>query len=151
MRPKTSSITLEEASDLLRRVGVRRTIARVNLLRCLADLDAPQTQAQISERLAPHGFDGSTVFRGLTDLTEAGLVVRIDAGDRIWRFELRDRDPMGVLDPNHHPHVVCIHCGRLACLSHAVADVNPGAAEGWTIHGLVLRGTCPVCHGSKGQ
>jgi len=142
----SDDISLSIASEMLREVGLRRTIARINLLKCLADQTTPLTQAEITEKLSPHGFDSSTVFRGLTDLTEAGLVVRIDAGDRIWRFELHDRNPDGTRANHHHPHIYCHQCGQLVCLEYKIIEMLRGSVDGWGIEDLIICGTCPDCH-----
>lgn len=138
-------ISLELASEMLKGVGLRRTVARVNLLQCLAAQTAPRTQSEIGEELAVHGFDDSTIFRGLTDLTESGLVVRIDAGDRVWRFELHDRNADGSLAPHHHSHITCQQCGKLTCLNLSTTDQFCNAVDDWTIEDLILRGTCAEC------
>lgn len=136
---------LEEASQLLKSVGLRRTVARINLLQCLAIQTAPRTQAEIGERLSAHGFDDSTIFRGLTDLTEAGLVVRIDAGDHMWRFELHDRNEDGSKSAQHHPHAICTQCGSVICMTSSLLDDSRQLAPEWDIHSVTFSGICEQC------
>ena len=145
MTSRTSELTLQTANDLLKEVGLRRTIARTHLLQCLASQPTPRTQMEVSDLLAAHGFDASTIFRGLNDLVEAGLVNRIDVGDRIWRFEYRNDGPEGVGDRERHPHIVCTRCGRIDCLSPGlIRTVDDSLAE-WAIEDVVFKGCCKTC------
>ncbi|MCA9077898.1 MAG: transcriptional repressor [Planctomycetaceae bacterium] len=145
MPAKEAPISLESAGDLLKKAGLRKTVARVHLLQCLASQTGPRTQAEINADLEPHGFDSSTIFRGLTDLTSSGLVVRLDTGDRIWRFELHDRTSDGDRTERHHPHVVCVECGTLWCLPTDTIERFSDKIPGWQISDLLLRGTCKAC------
>lgn len=138
-------LSLDDAVALLKETGLRKTVARTHLLQCVADLASPKTQAEICELLSEHGFDTSTIFRGLADLTEAGLVVRIDPGDHIWRFEMRDRDSNGKLKSTHHPHVICTRCGTMRCLQNNLLQNCEQEIHGWTVDELNLRGLCPQC------
>ncbi|QDT35386.1 Fur family transcriptional regulator [Thalassoglobus polymorphus] len=145
MRNKHSQLSRVEAHSLLKKMGLRKTVARTNLLQCLAEQTSLKSQAEICELLAPHGFDTSTIFRGLTDLIEAGLVVRIDTGDRIWRFELHDRDPDGKLQPTHHPHAICTSCGEVICLQPELLEKLAQLVSGWSLSEFILSGVCPEC------
>jgi len=145
MNAQTLNDRVEKASELLKSVGLRRTIARINLLQCLAAQETPATQSEISDKLSVQGFDASTIFRGLTDLTEAGLAIRIDVGDRIWRFELRDRDANGQPSERHHPHAVCLRCGRVACLPSSLAGQFDEISPDWLVSDLIVRGICDHC------
>lgn len=44
----------------------------------------------------------TTIYRELTFLTEAGLVVQVDLGERKKRYESSTR--------GHHHHLVCLNC-----------------------------------------
>lgn len=85
--------------------------------------------------------DYSTVFRAVGVLEGKGLIQRIDLGDGLSRYEAR-RD--------HHEHVRCDSCGRVAEVQGCVVE---GAAReieritGYrlTSHSLVFSGVCPEC------
>ncbi len=49
------------------------------------------SHADIATALAPEGWDRATVYRNLIDLTQAGLLKRVDRGDHTWRFTLKER------------------------------------------------------------
>ena len=76
--------------QILRDASLRCTPARISVLQKLRASNSPLTHAEIAETLVPVGFDKATVFRNLTDLTDAGLVSRTELGDHVWRFEVRD-------------------------------------------------------------
>ena len=50
------------------------------MLRRLADAAKPQTHAEVVDALQDMGFDQSTLFRCLNELSTAGLVARFDLG-----------------------------------------------------------------------
>ena len=81
--------TLAEYQDKIRTAGLRSTAPRVAVLRELEAATAPLSHADLVDSLGSQGYDRVTIYRNLTDLTEAGLVVRADLGDHVWRFELR--------------------------------------------------------------
>jgi len=49
----------------------------------------PLTHAEVSEALHHLGFDRATIYRNLTELTEAALASRVELGDHVWRFEAK--------------------------------------------------------------
>ncbi len=129
----------------IREAGLRCTAARFTVLRHLNETTTPVTHAEVSEALAAHGFDRATVYRNLTELTEARVLSRVDLGDHTWRFELR-----GAADhPNDHPHFVCVDCGEVSCLDDVSVTVKPprgtrGKAFG-KITEVLLKGHCRAC------
>src|SRR5690606_18211927 len=103
-----------ELQHLLREAGLRSTAARLAVLRELHRLTRPVSHSDLAELLQDEGFDRTTIYRNLTDLTEAGLARRTDLGDHIWRFELL-RGGHGHHD-DHHVHFTCTDCGTVECL-----------------------------------
>lgn len=102
------------------------------------------THAELADELVPVGFDKATVFRNLTDLTEAELVSRTELGDRVWRFEVRDpNDP----DEGRHPHFVCVECGQVHCLADVELDARTmkRIRELGRITEILLKGHCRSC------
>ncbi|MEM9704172.1 MAG: transcriptional repressor [Planctomycetota bacterium] len=137
--------------------GLRMTPARLAVAQELARAGVPLPHGEVVDRLRPNPspndaadppqrrFDQSTVFRGLSDLSDAGLLTRLDLGDSVRRYEwLPDQDETVV-----HPHHVCTECGRITCLEDSVMKLAPslglaGSAIG-TITDVVLRGMCEDC------
>jgi len=90
--------------------------------------------------------DYSTVFRAVAYLEEKGLVQKVELGDGRSRYEPVD---------DHHDHVLCTGCGRVAesgraCVVSSAAE-RVGKATGFTIggHHLVFTGLCPDCQASN--
>ncbi|HZU85610.1 MAG TPA: Fur family transcriptional regulator [Polyangiaceae bacterium] len=108
----------------IRRRGMRGTGSRVAVLAFLSEASAPLSHTEVHEALSHRGFDRATIYRNLVDLAEAGLLVRSDLGDHVWRFE-RTRGKPG-LGPGH-PHFVCVDCGGVSCLPAVTLKVKPSS------------------------
>ena len=85
--------------------------------------------------------DYSTVFRAVGVFEGEGFIERVDLGDGLARYEARR---------NHHEHVRCDQCGRVAevpgCALESVGK-EIEASTGFRLrgHSLVFSGTCPEC------
>ncbi len=137
---------LADFQDTIRSVGLRSTAPRVAVLRALEAASSPLSHADLVESLGHEGYDRVTIYRNLTDLTEAGLVVRADLGDHVWRFELRRAGPE---HSGTHPHFTCTDCGTVSCLPQEAVRITPAkgapraiAARAVEVH---LRGRCDRC------
>lgn len=134
----------------LRGAGLRVTAPRVAVLDALAQLARPATHGEVVERLADGGWDRATIYRNLTDLADAGLLVRTDLGDHLWRFALADDGP----HVGHHPHFVCSACGEVACLPPVVLPVAgpgvPRAVRSGHVE-VQIRGLCDRCGSADAQ
>lgn len=91
--------------------------------------------------------DYSTVFRAVAAFEADGVVERVDLGDGLARYEAR-RD--------HHEHVRCQRCGRVAevpgCALKAVAsEVESSTGFRLIGHNLVFAGLCPQCARTAGS
>ena len=83
----------------------------------------------------------STILRAVTALEKAGVLDRVDLGDGKARFEVRQE---------HHEHVRCSACGRVAEVPGCVVEGSAAAVRastGFVVRGhhLVFSGTCPDC------
>jgi Fur family ferric uptake transcriptional regulator len=137
--------------ERIRKVGLRSTGARIAVLRTMEAAGTPLTHQEVSTRLEGSGFDHATIYRNLTDLTEAGLLSRSDLGDHVWRFELRQGDA------DHrarHPHFVCVDCGAVSCLPDRSVRVSPtpGLPRALRRRGVIiqLQGRCDLCNRAVG-
>ena len=123
------------------------TASRVAVLGSLHRNVTPRAHGEITEELAPDGWDRATVYRILTDFVEAGLVRRADLGDHVWRFEiLRPETRHETAD---HPHFMCNECGDVTCLPDESVRIAParGAPKAMRKKGLEIqvRGRCDRC------
>ncbi len=137
---------LEKVRERLRSAGLRCTAARLWVMQQLIDAASPQTHAQVADALEPRGFDRATIYRNLIELTEAGLVSRIELGDHVWRFELRRP---GSEHQQDHPHFVCVDCGEVACLPSVSVNIRPAPGSKQSQIGkiteILLKGHCEHC------
>jgi Fur family ferric uptake transcriptional regulator len=121
-RPDAESI--DAVKSLVRGAGLRCTAARLAVMQHMLMASGPVTHADVSESLADRGFDRATIYRNLTELTEAKLLTRVDLGDHVWRFEARrHRDGHGAGED--HPHFVCTSCGEVSCLDDVTVAISP--------------------------
>ena len=127
---RASPSTLEPIKAIVREAGLRCTAARLAVMQHLVDTVGPRTHAEVAAALANRGFDRATIYRNLTELTEAKLVARVELGDHVWRFEVRRPHGAGA-GGEDHPHFVCTTCGEVSCLDDVDVAITPkpGAAH----------------------
>ncbi|MBI3862211.1 MAG: transcriptional repressor [Planctomycetia bacterium] len=140
----SSAEDLADLQDSLRKAGLRSTTARIAVLRRLRSANSPLSHAELADELTPHGFDKATVFRNLNDLADAGLVVRTELGDHVWRFEIVNRRHD---EPGHHPHFVCVACGQVTCLAGVSLPpaLKSRSKRIGSVTEILLRGRCRNC------
>ncbi|MCX7403665.1 MAG: transcriptional repressor [Planctomycetia bacterium] len=108
----------------IRAVGLRCTAARLTVMQHLMAASGPETHAEVSDALADRSFDRATIYRNLTELTEAKLVTRVELGDHVWRFELKRPGKAGSHGEDH-PHFLCTKCGEVSCLDDVTVAITP--------------------------
>jgi Fur family transcriptional regulator, ferric uptake regulator len=139
------STALDLIRQQIRAAGLRSTTARLSVMKELIAARSPLSHAQMAERLDSKGFDRATIYRNLVELSEAGLVNRIDLGDHVWRFELR----RGGDDSAEHPHFVCVDCGEVSCLPTGSVSIKhaPGTRPAVIsdVTEVLLKGHCGNC------
>lgn len=136
----------------LRSAGLRATRARLAVLRAVSVAERPVSHSEVMDALAvDERWDRATIYRNLSDLSQAGLLQRFDLGDHIWRYELVV-DPCEVdsHDDTHHPHFMCVECGDVQCLPDVelqLAGATGGAPESVRARmvEVQLRGVCDTC------
>lgn len=103
----------ENVRSLLKQKGLRATAQRLAVLVSLHNQVSPVTHEEVMVKLGSETFDKASVWRVLSDLTNVGLLRRMDLGDRVWRYEIYD----GVDRPvDDHPHFLCEVCSDVMCL-----------------------------------
>jgi Fur family ferric uptake transcriptional regulator len=135
-----------DIQTLLRNSGLRSTAPRVAVLKTLLSARQPMSHADLADKLEGEGHDKTTIFRNLTDMTEARLLTRIDVGDHIWRFEIRhDANE----DGQNHAHFVCTDCGDVDCLPEFDLKVSTkdkkSTAKMGNVSEILLKGHCGDC------
>lgn len=113
------------------------------VLRYMETLEAPISHAEIADALKDLGFDRATIYRNLMDLTDAGLLSRVNLGENVWHFELRQTVTQ---EPGaEHPHFVCIDCGAVTCLDDVHVDIKTGSSLVAQISEVLIKGRCRKC------
>ncbi len=148
---RTSAASTDAARGVIRAAGLRCTAARLAVLEHLVTARGPRTHAEVATALADRGFDRATMYRNLTELTEARLVSRMELGDHVWRFELLRPGAKGGR-PGEHPHFVCDTCGTVSCLEGVEVAITPkpraaraGGRRIGAVREVLLKGQCPQC------
>ncbi len=131
----------DDLRELLSSAGLRVTEQRMVVLTEMAKLHEPISHPELTERLADTSLDRATIYRNLLSLTEAGLLVKTQLGDNVWRFELPSKDNAG---HHRHPHFVCNNCGDVACLPESAVVLRGQAARAHVAE-VQLRGRCQAC------
>jgi Fur family ferric uptake transcriptional regulator len=143
-KPKVSA--QQTHSGIIRQAGLRVTQPRLAVLQVLTKSARPLSHADLIDALDGQGFDRVTLYRNLNDLADAGIVVRTELGDRVFRFELRSGDDAHA---GTHPHFTCTDCGTVSCLPENVVRITksgrlPRAVREQTVE-VSLRGVCDRC------
>jgi Fur family ferric uptake transcriptional regulator len=135
----------EELRTLLRNQKMRVTNVRMAVLTTLHDHQGPMTHEQIMEVLSEGEYDKASVWRLLSELSEKGLLRRMDLGDRVWRYELLDA--CRSIDASH-AHFLCSQCGDVACLPPLEIRTRSGELPG-ALHRaeftVRIEGICGAC------
>lgn len=140
-----STRALSNRKDAWRRLltehGLRVTDQRLLILSELALLQVPISHPELTARLCESDLDRATIYRNLLSLTEAGILVRLQLGDQVWRYELPQAQSK---EHRTHPHFVCTACGDVACLPESAVVLRGDAAKSNVVE-IQLRGICGDC------
>ncbi|HAC92101.1 MAG TPA: Fur family transcriptional regulator [Planctomycetaceae bacterium] len=136
----------QQSRSMLHSKGLRATPARIAILGALKDCGGPVSHQEVTTQLSEFGLDKSTIFRGLQDLTEVGLLRRLELGDHVWRHELSPDSHSNQTDgqPHLHPHLLCVDCGNIRCLDRSDISIQLSPKLGKIVDVLV-KGQCPNC------
>ncbi len=134
-----------QCSERLRSAGLKRTPARISILRTLSGgyrlLSIDEIYQALSKQ-AGRTPDRATLYRSIQKMEEAGLVRSVNLGDGQLRYELDGPEV------KHH-HLVCRDCGRVEPVYVALPEdsFEGVSAKGYTgvTHQLEFFGVCPRC------
>ena len=136
----------ERAHAHLRAAGHRQGAARAAVIEFLETQPCCVGAQEIHEALHAIGrpIGLASVYRILDMLADHGLLVRLDLGDGLTRFE-----PAHTSDEHHH-HLVCDGCGKVEAfaddrLERALRDVERRSGYAVAAHDVVVRGECADC------
>jgi len=136
-----TELTLAALEDGGRSGGARRAVVEL-----IGRQDCCLTAQEIFDGLRAEGrrVGIATVYRVLEQLSERGLVQRVDVGAGTARFEAAL--PSG----EHHHHLVCDDCGKVEAfaddeLEAVIHEVERRTGYSIAGHDVVLRGACREC------
>jgi Fur family ferric uptake transcriptional regulator len=138
----------QRARTAARRAGHNRGAARDVLIQLFADRDCALSVREIEDALQSRRPVGrASVYRALELLQDLKLIVRVDVGDGVVRYE-RAQDA----GQHHHHHMLCDRCGLLIAfdddqLESAIESLSERLGFETSGHEVTLRGTCVECRG----
>jgi len=145
----TTKLSRDTASRILREAGLRQTAPRLATLQEIATLSAPVSHGELVERMAVFDYDAATIYRCLNDLADAGILSRMQLGDRTFRFEFREQTPEIPVTGALHPHFLCVQCGRILCLEHrdilSADERRRIKARVGEVTEILVKGVCHPC------
>lgn len=131
----------------LREHDIRFTKGRQAVVDVLARASGPMSAAELDEELGDVPL--SSIYRTLSVLEDAGVVVNHLGAKGLTRFELAEW-LMG-----HHHHLVCIDCGSVSDIDipsskeenvrSLVSEIAALASFSATDHALEIEGRCARC------
>ncbi len=102
---------------------IRYTRGRRAVVAALAVADGPRSAAELHRQIGP-SVPLSSLYRSLTTLEEAGIVIPHFGAKSLTRYELAE------WLAGHHHHLVCIDCG-------AIDDIEIPRAQETQVQSLV--------------
>jgi Fur family ferric uptake transcriptional regulator len=137
---------ITRAGERLTAAGYRRGGARRAVIGLLGQQRCALSAVEIGEALerADRAVSRASIYRILEELEAAELVMRIEVGHGVVRYE-PIRHGRG-----HHHHLVCDRCGRLdpfvdERLERELRRVSEDVALRVAEHEVILHGACERC------
>lgn len=137
-----------EVEMRLRDRRVRYTRGRREVVTALAGADGPMSASELHGRIGP-SVPLSSLYRSLTILEEAGVIVPHFGARTLTRYELAE------WLTGHHHHLVCIDCGAVEDVEipktqerhvRTLVDTIAAAASFTPMnHALEIEGRCSAC------
>jgi len=132
----------KKAKEILAKTGLRMTQPRLRVLEILLENHGPFSVEEIHKRARSKDVDLATVYRCVENFEKAGLVIRMDFRDGLYRYEFHS-------EKYHHHHLICLCCKKSETVEECSAKKMDRVAEkrGFdkVFHALELFGLCPNC------
>lgn len=106
--------------EMLQSHGLEPTPLREAVFKSIGQESKPLSAVEIIVSIRRRrSINKVTLYRILDLLVEKGLVKRLSAGDRAFRYGMGENRH----HPNH-PHFLCTECGVMECLDHKFLPVD---------------------------
>ncbi len=135
---------MHEQEDL-KSAGLKVTLPRIKVLEVFRTADTRHLSAEdVYHRLSGQSADVglATVYRVLTQLEEAGILMRntFNAGKAVYELN----------EGKHHDHLICLDCGRTDEFADPTIEKRQKTVAesfGYILrdHHMALYGYCPDC------
>jgi Fur family ferric uptake transcriptional regulator len=148
------SALVEEVGHRLARAGLRWTAGRRAVIAIFESAQAPLSMQDLQDRARQSRVPLSSLYRIVSDLISANVLVKLEFEEGFARFELVEELA------KHHHHLVCVECGTvedfegpgLPDLERAVDDAMRSIVRRHRFsvrnHRLDFFGTCAACTGT---
>jgi len=135
------------AMKILDGVGLKKTPGRIAMLNIFLEAKNPMTQQEIMKKMSRVKLNYVSIYRTLETFVEAGIIHKVESGDRVWRFALGNEKKEG----HGHPHFTCRSCGITECIDEVKVPDKIPLKIGYIIEKqeLFLKGLCPKCSNFK--
>jgi len=125
------------ASDLLKNHHLKKSSARISIIKAIQEVGAPASEQAISEKMGSL-YDRTTFYRSIQSMVDAGIIRKIVVDKLVVRYALREK--------SDHAHFFCTECQKITCLE----DIHPGpyrlpAGFQSRESDVVIRGLCNSC------
>jgi Fur family ferric uptake transcriptional regulator/Fur family zinc uptake transcriptional regulator len=138
-----------EAGDVLRAAGLRRTQARQAVLAALVATRRPMAHQRVAELVGLEMIDKVTIYRTLATLRAVGLVHVVRGVDGSTLY-CANGDGEGC--PGGHPHFQCLECGEMRCIhGQQLPHLSFGEPVVVKSKQFVAFGLCEVCAQKTGE
>jgi len=137
-----------EVEKRLRDHDVRYTKGRRGVVAALASSDGPKSASEMYADVSP-AVPLSSLYRSLTVLEDAGVVVPHYGAKGLTRYELAE------WLTGHHHHVICVQCGVVEDIAipepyesqvrKIVAEISGLVSFAPADHALEIEGRCSRC------
>lgn len=127
--------------ETLKRIKLKVTKTRVQVLKILKESAKPLTHADIMDQLdSSHSWDKVTIYRTLGELEHKNIIKSFLNKERITFFEYFDLN-------QEHGHLSCESCGRLECLDSSNFELQWKKTPNFQIQSIeiIVRGFCKDC------
>lgn len=137
--------------DELKSAGLKVTLPRIKVLEVFRNAETRHLNAEdVYHRLVAQQSEIglATVYRVLTQLEEAGMLLRstFNSGKAVYELD----------EGKHHDHIVCLGCGRTDEFNDPTIEKRQKAVAeslGYELanHQMALYGYCPKCAAKRAR
>jgi Fur family ferric uptake transcriptional regulator len=132
------------AQEILKQHVVKKTPARMAMIRALQSSSCPMSEAEIKEKMSDL-YDRVTFYRNVLTLVEAGIIHKIVADNTTIRYALNCCEH-GHQHSAEHAHFFCENCHAVVCMKEIkIPEYNLPTGYKFADCDVIIKGTCGIC------